>query len=517
MSSQSKNLKNQVTKQFEATGTTCTSCERIIEKQAYKIHGVTSVKFDWTKEKGTVTYDKTKTDIDEILDSIEEKGYECCILSNENYSNNTENSNEENTTLGLKAPDALDQKSNLKEYLGWIVGIIGIVLLGYFILKLTGYEVPTLTEHMSLGLLFVAGLLTGFHCVGMCGGFVVSYTTNAAQKKSSIHKSHGMYALGKTLSYTIIGAIFGLIGSIIAFTPNLRAIAGIVAGLFLVLYGLNMLNIFPVLRKLQLRMPLGLFKFMGRERKKHSNPLVIGMLNGLMIACGPLQAMYIMAAGTGSIIDGAKMLFVFGLGTLPVLLGFGYLTSIISTKATHKILKLSGLVVILLGVIMINRGLALSGTGYDANSLIVSVKAAGLLGDSPTGNTVNMEGEYQIINMDVTNNGWEPNQFVLQKGVPVKWRINGKEINGCNNAIQVPSYKLKFDIKPGIQEIEFTPTEYGVVSCSCWMGMIRGTFIVTDNIQDTDAVNNLKEQTPPSTGGSCGGGGSGGCGCGGAV
>src|SRR5512134_498499 len=46
------------------------------------------------------------------------------------------------------------------------------------------------------------------------------------------------------------------------------------------------------------------------------SPLVIGLLNGLMLGCGPLQAMYIMAAGTGSAQEGATMLFFFGLGTL---------------------------------------------------------------------------------------------------------------------------------------------------------------------------------------------------------
>ena len=69
--------------------------------------------------------------------------------------------------------------------------------------------------------------------------------------------------------------------------------------------------------------------------------------------------------------------------------------------------------------------------------------------------------------------------------MPVKWIINGKEITGCNNAIQVPKYGLNFQIKPGLQTIEFTPTETGTVSWSCWMGMIQGVFIVVDGTADT--------------------------------
>ncbi|MDD1610385.1 MAG: hypothetical protein LUO95_07225 [Methylococcaceae bacterium] len=56
----------------------------------------------------------------------------------------------------------------------------------------------------------------------------------------------------------------------------------------------------------------------------------------------------------------------------------------------------------------------------------------------------------------------------------------GKEINECNKAIVVPQYNLKFDIKKGLQTIEFTPTETGVIPWSCWMGMIPGTFIVVE-------------------------------------
>jgi hypothetical protein len=230
-----------------------------------------------------------------------------------------------------------------------------------------------------------------------------------------------------------------------------------------------------------------------------------------MIACGPLQAIYIMAAGTGSMFEGAKLLFIFGLGTLPVLLGFGYLTSFLSGKATHKILKASAIIVIFLGLIMVNRGLTLTGTGYDYNSLTAGFN---VLGDSNSnsGNAIELKDGYQIINMEVNRYGWSPDKFVLQKGIPVKWVIEGKEINGCNNAISVPKYGLNFPIKPGTQTIEFTPTETGTISWSCWMGMIPGAFIVQDTVDQNEITGALNAiDLPPAS--SCGA--SGGCGCGG--
>ena len=478
---------------IRAKGMTCNGCEKIIAKQVLTLPGVKSVDVDYPTEKVEVVYDHENTTQGKIREVIEKKGYLC-----ENF----------NETKGNK-------KNSL---FAWIFAAIGFILVIYFAWYFYGtVNLPQISQNMGYGLLFVVGLLTGFHCVGMCGGFVVSYTTKGAKEGKKPAKLHLSYAIGKTLSYTIIGALFGLLGSIIAFTPTIRGVAGIIAGLFLMVYGLKMLNIFPSLRKFQIKMPQFINKFVRSERKEHSNsPLVIGLLNGLMIACGPLQAIYIMAAGTGSMIEGAKLLFVFALGTLPVMLGFGYLTSIISKKATHKILKASGIIVIILGLVMVNRGLALTGTGYDYNSLTSGFDP--LVNANP-GSVENTDGVailkdgYQEIRMEVNRYGWSPDKFVLQKGVPVKWIIDGKEINGCNNAIQVPKYGLKFDIKQGEQTIEFTPTESETVSWSCWMGMIPGVFIVQDDINSN--ANQVLNEVEVPQGGSCGGSGSGGCGCGG--
>lgn len=202
---------------------------------------------------------------------------------------------------------------------------------------------------------------------------------------------------------------------------------------------------------------------------------------------------------------------------MPVMLGFGYVASVISAKATHKILKASGAIVIVLGLIMVNRGLALTGSGYDTKSLVSGFSSENI----DVKNSVSMEGEYQVIEMDVTRYGYSPDKFVLKKDVPVKWVINGKELTGCNNAIQVPKYGLEFDLVEGEQVIEFTPTEVGVVSWSCWMGIILGTFIVKENVDDeSETYSEPVRKASGSCGGNCGSptcGAStgGGCGCGG--
>jgi uncharacterized protein len=459
-----------ITKEFIAEGTTCEGCGNIIAKKAMSVNGVKDASYSYAKGKGLVTFDDSVTDIDTILSAIEEKGYACSVLERR------------------KASSAI----------GFVAALIGLAVLLIFALMFADrIPFPQISPTMGYALLFAVGLLTGFHCIAMCGGFVISYSASAASAGRSAARSHILYAAGKLLSYTLIGAGFGLLGSIIAFTPLMRGIAGILAGIFLIVFGLRMLDVFAPLRRISIPVPRSVSRFVSKNSGR--GPLVIGLLNGLMIACGPLQAIYIMAAGSGSVIEGAKLLLVFGLGTLPVMLSFGYLTSIISMVWTSRILKASGVVVIVLGLMMVVNGLTLS--GY---SPLATASEKGTVISKEIVQPVQSQG-YQEIRMDVTASGWSPDKFVLKKGVPVHWIINGKEITSCNNAIQVPKLGLSFSVKPGEQVIEFTPTEEGVIPWSCWMGMIPGTFVVKDEVGDSASVQKALEELPAQkASGSCG-------------
>lgn len=422
---------------FTIRGIVCDSCRKKIHDAVMSIDGVSSCSI--SSNKANIKFDAPATE-QVIFSKIESLGYSC-------------------------------HKNNL-------LFILGILVTAFFLFQITDYiNIPTITDNISYSLLFVIGLLTGFHCIAMCGGFVVSYTARDAQKNKSSHLSHVFYGAGKLISYTLIGALFGFFGSIIAFTPTMRGIAGLLAGVFLILFGLNMFGFLPQVR---FKTP----SFINKRLGKNNSPLSIGLLNGLMIACGPLQAIYIMAAGTGSMIEGAKLLFIFGLGTLPVMLGFGYFASFISKKATNKLLRASGAIVILLGIMMISNGLTVA--GYSFTSTPTSAATV---------------GDYQEVHMAVTRSGWEPDTFNIQPNIPVKWIIDGQEINGCNNEIMVPDMDLNFKIKPGIQTIEFTPTEEGVIPFSCWMGMIPGKFIVGEV---ADISLDTASQNLPVCGGTCG-------------
>ena len=209
---------------FVIKGMVCESCEKIIKKELLKKEDISDIKINFKtgkciinlKEHSTLTF----RDISKIIES---QGYTCSEKNNN---------------------------------LGWIFGALGLIIVGYFLLKfIGGVNIPDITKNMSYSLLFLVGLLTGFHCIAMCGGFVLSYTTKNAQMDKKNHLSHIFYGSGKLISYTLIGALFGLIGSLITFTPLIRGTAGIIAGLFLLIFGLKMLNIIPSLNWFSIKTP----------------------------------------------------------------------------------------------------------------------------------------------------------------------------------------------------------------------------------------------------------------------
>jgi uncharacterized protein len=380
-----------------------------------------------------------------------------------------------------------------------VIGLAGVLMVVYldgFLQQVKG--LPTLSRDMSYGLLFVVGLFTGFHCVGMCGALVLSYTTKLASGRPS-YLVHLLYGAGKTLSYTTIGALFGWFGSIVAFTPLLRGIIGIAAGIFLVLFGLGMLNVWPALKEVRFRTPPALLRFIGAQSRKYGHPFIIGLLNGLMILCGPLQAMYIMAAGSGSALQGAGMLLFFGLGTLPMMMGFGVFASLISRQLTPKLIKASAAIVVVLGAVMLNRGLKMSGSGLDLDTVryeaVRSVatewnhwqKKALVAGIELPEMPVPIErtlGHAAMAPMEiravVTAAGVEPNESRLMMGMPVRWTIEVREATPETARIVIPEWNLDQALLLGEQMIEFTPLQAGIVNWNSPSGSSLARFLVED-------------------------------------
>jgi sulfite exporter TauE/SafE/copper chaperone CopZ len=331
------------TAQLKVIGMQCSGCEQIIEAGLLKLTGIIKVKPNYSKKIVIIEFDNQLINEESIQTCIKEIGYE------------------------IQPTDPV-KKCYLLHFLIFISLLLVVGGVAFWGKSLMPELLPQLNAQMSNLMLFSIGFLTGFHCIGMCGSFIVSYACESNSAVKSL-LNHLAYGVGKTASYSALGAAFGLLGATITITPHMRGVIALVAGVFLLLYGLKMLDFIPSLRRLTIRLPKAFTRNINTQIRSQRSPFIIGVLTGFLLGCGPLQVLYIMAAGTGSPQEGATLLFFFGLGTLVPLLSFGFFATLLSRNTIYELVKVSGILVIIMGIMMVNRGLKMTQSGYDFNSL----------------------------------------------------------------------------------------------------------------------------------------------------
>ena len=295
------------------------------------------------------------------------------------------------------------------------------------------------------------------------------------------------------ISYTILGGIVGALGSVFSLTLPFKAGLQVLAGVFMIIMGLNMSG-YSLFRKFNIKLPWSFCNL----KKSGKTPFVVGILNGFM-PCGPLQTMQLYALGTGSAVLGATSMFIFALGTVPLMLGFGAISGLLSRDNTKQLVKFGGILIVVLGLIMGNRGLALAGINISPMALLRTAHGQNNTAKqpNPTGNTskATIENGVQVINMTANASGYTPSVLYVQKNVPVKWVINGEQLTSCNNAIVVPSMDIEKKLESGENIINFTPGDKDI-NFSCWMGMIGGVIKVVDDVNAIDASSDEAETSP---------------------
>lgn len=472
---------------FSVKGMTCVACEARVEKQLKKIKGIQNVKASFSKNNVEVQYESVAIPFQEMAKTLKEEDY-TLVQKTVNPSVKVAPSQVAQTTVQSEATWTLSQFS----------AIVVILLVGYLLIKNTiGFNfIPEVTTASGYGVLFVIGLLTSLHCVAMCGGInvaqCVAYAKPGSKPSASVIPSI-LYNGGRVISYTIIGGIAGAIGSAVSFTGWARGLIAIVAGIFMLLMSISMMGILPSLNKFIPRMPRFL-RIKAIKSTRNKGPLYVGLVNGLM-PCGPLQAMQLYALGTGSFLVGASSMFFFSLGTVPLMFGLGVVSTMLGKKFTKNMLKVSAVLVLVLGVVMINRGLALSGVKLLPTSMVNSSSNKQAATEETTTDNAQataavgkegvavIDGDVQTIQTTLTAQGYP--EIAVQKGVPVKWHLlaDKSSITGCNSTLIIPKYNLEVKLQPGDNLIEFTPDGSGTIPYSCWMGMITSQINVVDALE----------------------------------
>lgn len=503
-------------------GMTCIHCQSKIEKQLRSTQGIVKVSVSYAKGTADILYDASKLSLKDIRRIIEKMDYQ--VL-----------------------PDGQQPGRKPGHAAGTLAIIAGLfALLQYFgILNLL---VPSqlADSGMGYGMLFVTGLATSVHCIAMCGGINLS---QSLPKRSETDGSAGtaflpslLYNLGRVISYTAIGFLLGAAGFLLGggqmgLSTLLQGILKLIAGAFMVIMGINMLGLFPWLRRLTPRMPKFLVKKWGAQRAKAAGPLTVGILNGLM-PCGPLQSMQIVALASGSPLTGALSMLLFSLGTVPLMLGLGSLVSVLGKRFAKTVNYVGAILVAVLGLAMLSQGASLSGL-ISSDTLFVFLIALLILGvaaslplrkkvfrfagmaavvcaaavilafqgSSPENAAAagSLDQDVQVITSTLSSSRYP--SITVQAGIPVKWVINAPagSINGCNYQMLLQKYGITHTFQEGENIIEFTPSDTGTFLYSCWMGMIQGRITVTDGVGasqgeagQADALPASPETYPPS-------------------
>ena len=174
-------------------------------------------------------------------------------------------------------------------------------------------------------------------------------------------------------------------------------------------------------------------------------------------------------------------MFIFSLGTVPLMLGLGFGVSALGKKFTGKVMNVGAVLVVVLGLAMLSQGGALSGLILPKEILTSSDNSAAGKEQGADDTDIQIIDGKQVINSTLLPGSY-PN-ITVQTNTPVKWTINAPtgSINGCNYKMLISEYSIEYDFQEGENVIEFTPTESGTYPYSCWMGMIRGNIVVTDS------------------------------------
>lgn len=336
--------------------------------------------------------------------------------------------------------------------------------------------------------MLVSGLLASFHCVMMCGNMVLSYAVKGNEEGPMFKRMlpHFAYHSAKLVSYTAVGLLLGSIGAFIS--QDARSWVSVLAGVYMVLLGLNMTGKFPVLAHLTPRPPRFLMQALTKLRKRSTadaasgesslaTPVTFGLMTGMM-PCGPLQAAQVAAAGAGTPVLGAISMLGFGLGTIPLMLGYGAVATLLSGQFKKKMAIAGAIVIMLLGVVMVNRGATALGSPVTFTTVKQYVLGTDAAEFDESQFNVGADGVVEVP-LVIERTQFQPQTLAVPAGKAVRLLVDRREDNLCSDQLFIPNLGIQVPLTPnGVTAIDIPATEAGAFQMTCQMGMMAGTLQV---------------------------------------
>jgi uncharacterized protein len=211
-------------------------------------------------------------------------------------------------------------------------------------------------QHALPFLAFSMGLLSSFHCIGMCGPIALALPV---KKGSALNQLSGLtvYNGGRALTYSLLGLMIGTLGSAMVWIGYLRYLS-ILAGVIILGYTLLPSTGFlhppqfwqNIISQIKSRMA-GMLK-----SRNLLSWFVLGLLNGLL-PCGMVYLALISSMATGSSFSGGLFMLIFGAGTLPAMMAVGFFKQLFTPALRSSMRKLTPILLAAAGIWMVARGI----------------------------------------------------------------------------------------------------------------------------------------------------------------
>lgn len=334
------NTKEQ-THTFYVQGMHCASCVILTEGELGDLPQVKNVKADLATLSVTVTGDfaeKTpETIAQELTEPIEKHGYVLTL---------------EPTTPPTQWKDFL---------IAAPIALVFIIL--FIVLQKIGIVNWIQTGDVTYSTAFLIGVIASLStCMAVVGGLVLSMSASFSKSDSGV-KPQILFHIGRLIAFYILGGLIGAIGSRFQLTSTMTFILSFGVGIILLILGMNLLDIFPWAKKLQLTMPKSLSVRLLKLKNINASitPFIVGMIT-FFLPCGFTQSMQFYALTTGSFSAGGLTMLAFALGTLPVLALLSFSSVGLKTPKTRSIFfKSAGSVVVFFALINILSSLVAIG------------------------------------------------------------------------------------------------------------------------------------------------------------
>lgn len=290
----------QLKAEYQVSGMHCAACELVVEKAVTSIASVK--KADAQLNKGVVKVEfKQPIAEDKFISEVNS------YLEDTAYRIHTEGGND------------IAEINKREIVIGFVIALV--LIAAFVLLQRTSFSSLLLgaTNETSLITPLVVGIVASLStCMAVVGGVVLSLSSKYSLdgQRLPIVQFH----ISRIVSFFIFGGVLGLVGEQLQLTDTAVAVINLLLFFMMIVIALNLLGLGKNTNKFQLRLPKAAGKSFLKLQESQSAvvPVLLGAAT-FILPCGFTQAMQVQAFGSGSFISGALTMFIFALGTLPML------------------------------------------------------------------------------------------------------------------------------------------------------------------------------------------------------